>query len=230
MAQSQAHPDASKPAPNVQTLSQPEVDPCEVPGYILFGEGKLEHVKKAVEENKRLTILVVGSGSSVLPGTDGAKKSYPGRLEEILHKRFPDAAIKVTTLAKSRLTAADMIDDLEKALKEQKPDLVVWQTGTVDAMRGIDPESFRTSLDEGIDHIADAGADLILVERDRPHLAPAADPWSALVYAARGPDVRMTMVDGEVVVRDFHLVRVDAADVTAEAADAAAELVNRAGI
>jgi 5-methylthioadenosine/S-adenosylhomocysteine deaminase len=68
------------------------------------------------------------------------------------------------------------------------------------------------------------------VERDRPHLAPAADPWSALVYAARGPDVRMTLVDGELLVCDFHLVRMDASAVTAEAAAASVELVKRAGI
>ena len=43
-------------------------------------------------------------------------------------------------------------------------------------------------------------ADLILVERDAPHLAPDRDPWSTLVYAARGTDVRLTMVDGEVLV------------------------------
>ena len=39
-------------------------------------------------------------------------------------------------------------------------------------------------------------ADLILVRADAPHLAPGTDPWSTLVYAARGTDVAMTMVDG----------------------------------
>ena len=33
-------------------------------------------------------------------------------------------------------------------------------------------------------------ADLILVSRDRPHLSPDADPWSTLVYGARGTDIR----------------------------------------
>ena len=141
----------------------PESDPCEVPGYILFGDAKLDHVKKAVEEHKKLTILVLGSASSVLPGADGVNKSYPGRLEEVLHKRFPDVAIKLVALAKSRNTAADMTQGLDTVLKEQKPDLVIWQTGTVDAMRGVDPESFRASLDEGIDEAADSGADLILM-------------------------------------------------------------------
>ena len=46
-------------------------------------------------------------------------------------------------------------------------------------------------------------ADVIVVDRDRPHLAPGPDPYSTLVYAARGSDVRTTIVDGEVLVDDF---------------------------
>jgi len=67
-------------------------------------------------------------------------------------------------------------------------------------------------------------ADLILVERDRPHLAPDADVWSTLVYAARGADVRMTMVDGEVLVRDFALANEEVTAITADARRAAATL------
>ena len=147
----------------VPVAPAPEADPCEVPAYLLFGDSKLDHVKKAVAEQKKLSILVLGSGSSVLPGADGANKSYPGRLEDLLQKRFPGVEIKVAAVAKARLTAADMNENLEKVLVDRKPDLVVWQTGTVDAMRGVDPESFRTSLDEGVEHILEAGADVILM-------------------------------------------------------------------
>jgi 5-methylthioadenosine/S-adenosylhomocysteine deaminase len=73
-------------------------------------------------------------------------------------------------------------------------------------------------------------ADLMLIDRDRPHLTPAADPWSAIVYSARGTDVRMVMVDGEILVRDFELTRLDPAEVAARARTAAAELARRAGI
>jgi 5-methylthioadenosine/S-adenosylhomocysteine deaminase len=73
-------------------------------------------------------------------------------------------------------------------------------------------------------------ADLILVERDRPHLAPDPDPWSTLVYAARGTDVRLTMVDGHVLVNDFALVHHDVTGITADARTAAATLAARAGI
>jgi 5-methylthioadenosine/S-adenosylhomocysteine deaminase len=73
-------------------------------------------------------------------------------------------------------------------------------------------------------------ADLILVERDRPHLAPDADPYSTLVYAARGMDVRLTMVDGVVLVSDFHLAHDEAAAIADDARQAAAILASKAGI
>jgi 5-methylthioadenosine/S-adenosylhomocysteine deaminase len=73
-------------------------------------------------------------------------------------------------------------------------------------------------------------ADLIVVDRDRPHLAPGPDPYSTLVYAARGSDVRTTIVDGELLVDDFAPVRVEPAEVAARARAAAGELAARAGV
>ena len=57
-------------------------------------------------------------------------------------------------------------------------------------------------------------ADLILVDRDRPHLATSPDPFSAIVYAARPSDVRTTIVDGEILVDDFRLVRADPSEIS----------------
>jgi cytosine/adenosine deaminase-related metal-dependent hydrolase len=73
-------------------------------------------------------------------------------------------------------------------------------------------------------------ADVIVVDRDRPHLAPGPDPYSTIVYAARGSDVRATVVDGELLVDDFLPLRVDRAAIAAEARSAARELASRAAI
>ena len=73
-------------------------------------------------------------------------------------------------------------------------------------------------------------ADLIVVDRDRPHLAQGDDPYSTLVYSARGTDVRTTIVDGEVLVENFAPVRVDQREIVAEARLAARELARRAGV
>jgi 5-methylthioadenosine/S-adenosylhomocysteine deaminase len=71
---------------------------------------------------------------------------------------------------------------------------------------------------------------VIVVDRDRPHLAPGPDPYSTLVYAARGADVRTTIVDGELLVDDFAPVRVDRAEVAVTARASAHELATRAGL
>jgi hypothetical protein len=46
---------------------------------------------------------------------------------------------------------------------DHKPDLVIWQSGTIDAMRGIEPDEFRAALEKGIDRVGAGSADLILV-------------------------------------------------------------------
>jgi 5-methylthioadenosine/S-adenosylhomocysteine deaminase len=71
-------------------------------------------------------------------------------------------------------------------------------------------------------------ADVIVVDRDRPHLVPGPDPYSTLVYAARGSDVRTTIVDGAVLVDEFAPTRVDRGEIVAEARTAVTHLVRRA--
>lgn len=73
-------------------------------------------------------------------------------------------------------------------------------------------------------------ADLILVDLTRPHVAPAGDPYSALVYAARGSDVRTTIVDGAILVDGFQLTGLDREDISRSAAAAARQLIARAGL
>lgn len=55
-------------------------------------------------------------------------------------------------------------------------------------------------------------ADLIIIDLDRPHLTPAYDVVSHLVYAARGSDVRDVMVNGKFVVRQGKVTTVDEAE------------------
>ena len=54
---------------------------CEIPGYLLFGTNELKHVTEAVKKDRRLTIAVVGTGSSILAGPDGPPSAYPARLD-----------------------------------------------------------------------------------------------------------------------------------------------------
>ena len=72
-----------------------------------------------------------------------------------------------------------------------------------------------------------AAADLAVVDLDAPHLTPVHDPVSHLAYAARGSDVRHTVCDGDVLMRDREVLTLDADAVQERAANAASDLVDR---
>ena len=136
---------------------------CETPGYLLSGSYELKRVQQAVTKDQRLTIAVVGTGSSILAGPDGPRSAYPARLEAALLHRLPSVAVKVVTLVRTRMSAEDLARGMGKLLIDEKPDLVIWQTGTLDAIRRIDPEVFRTALDEGVETVQKAGVNVILM-------------------------------------------------------------------
>lgn len=74
-----------------------------------------------------------------------------------------------------------------------------------------------------------ANADLAVVDLSKPHLTPAHDPVSHLAYAVRGSDVRHTICDGRVLMRDREVLTLDEQAVREEAERHAADLVERAG-
>jgi len=69
----------------------------------------------------------------------------------------------VKTDVQATRTAAEMVKTLGPALAAAKPALMIWQTGTVDAMKSIDTDQFSAALDHGINIARSAGADVVLI-------------------------------------------------------------------
>lgn len=136
---------------------------CETPQSLIDSNADLDRVIREFKANHRLHITVIGSGSSGLNGPEGARAAYPARLEAVLKEHLPGADIKVTAHVQSKETAAAMVSGLDKILSDDKPDLVIWQSGTADALNGVEPDDFRDSLNAGIEKIQATGADVILM-------------------------------------------------------------------
>ena len=62
-------------------------------------------------------------------------------------------------------------------------------------------------------------ADVIVVDTRAPHLQPMFDPIAQLVYAAKGSDVRTTIVNGRVLMHDRVVKTLQAPAVLADAAE-----------
>ncbi|HRF08569.1 MAG TPA: amidohydrolase [Xanthobacteraceae bacterium] len=73
-------------------------------------------------------------------------------------------------------------------------------------------------------------ADLITIDARQPHLAPLFDPEKALVYSARGGDVRDVIIDGRVVMQDREIKTVDEKALLIEAEKVARRCAARAGV
>jgi 5-methylthioadenosine/S-adenosylhomocysteine deaminase len=56
-----------------------------------------------------------------------------------------------------------------------------------------------------------------VVDVSELHAAPTVDVVSALVYSAQASDVRATIIDGQVVMRDRELLTLDEATVLSDA-------------
>lgn len=153
-------------------------DPCQVADGVLQPSFPLPHVAAAIE-HKQLNIVVLGTMSSALSGAGVSAKAYPARFEAVLKERLPDVAIRVISSAKPRQTAQDMQKEIAPILSRDKPALIVWQTGTGDAIRAIDPDAFSTALDEGVSAAQTAGSDIILMNMQ---YSPRTETMIALTY------------------------------------------------
>jgi len=135
---------------------------CDVPAYLLSSESALPKVELALKDGQRLDILVVGSRSSTIGMSDGTA-AYPARLQAALREKLPSVAVNVGVELQVKKTAEEIAPSLAKLVEDRKPTLVIWQTGTVDAMRAVDPDDFRGAMDEGVAAMQKAGADVVLM-------------------------------------------------------------------
>ncbi len=52
-------------------------------------------------------------------------------------------------------------------------------------------------------------ADIILIDMNQPHLTPVYNYYSHLVYAARGADVKISIIDGKIIMKERKLLTID---------------------
>ena len=126
----------------------------------------------------------------------------------------------------------DMFTEMRTAALLQKlahgpeilPALRVLRMATIDGARAMGLENEIGSLEVG------KRADVIVVDLERLHSTPAPDIISALVYSAQPDDVRTTIIDGRIVMRDGELTALNEAALIADAAREGAALRARANV
>ena len=104
---------------------------------------------------------MIGSRSSTIIGSEAG--AYPARLQAALREKLPSIPVNVSLELQSKKTAEEVAGGIVNLIEAKKPTLVIWQTGTVDAMRSVDPDDFRAAVDKGVAALQNAGADVVLM-------------------------------------------------------------------
>ena len=148
---------------------------CDVPDSLLATDSSLNKAADAVKNGRPLDVLVVGSRSSTIVSSDSS--AYPARLQAALKEKLPQLAVNLSVEIQAKKTAEEAAASLAKLAEAKRPTLVIWQTGTVDAMRSVDPDDFRSAVDEGVVALQNAGADVILMN---PQYSPRTETMISL--------------------------------------------------
>lgn len=179
-------------------------DACAVAQHLVHADAGLTHVADAIKA-RSLTIVVAGTASSTLPGAVGQPLAYPAKLEAVLRKKLPDVTVRVISMVKSRQTAQDMAQQFPKLLRDEKPALVVWQTGTADAMLGVAAEDFQTTLEQTVDKLHAGGADVVFMNMQyspRTDAVLSTEPYSEALRWV-GLERAVNLFDRQAVMRQW---------------------------
>jgi hypothetical protein len=139
-------------------------DSCDVPDNLVETFARLPRVGQSVKSDHRLEVLVL-SAAPKLSGEASGLKSYPYYLESELRARLKGIEVHVFAQSEPRKSIIEVARDLPRLLSERHPILVIWQTGTVEAMRGIDPDSYGRALDAAVAALQSGGADVVLINQ-----------------------------------------------------------------
>ena len=154
---------ASGPAA-AQATRVPLPSICQIPDDVLADSSPLPNATKQLKTERRLKIVALGSSSTLGMGASGPEAAYPARLEAALKAHFPAATIQVVNKGVSRQSARQMLDRLANDVLAERPALVVWETGTAEAVRGAEVDDFTSALLTGIDKMGGSGIDVLLMD------------------------------------------------------------------
>ena len=121
----------------------------------------------------------------------------------------------------------DMFEEMNLAAKQQKlvrmdpsalSALQVVEMATITGARALHLEQQIGSLQVG------KKADLIVVDTTAPHATPIYNVYSAIVYSLQSSDVRTTVIAGNAVMEDRHMLTLDQPAILEKAAQYASQI------
>ena len=143
----------------------------------------LPRVAAAIVKGK-LTIVAFGSSTTEGVGASSPANTYPARLEVELRAALRGAAVTVI----NRGQGGEEAEDFDRRLPDvigDRPDLVIFQTGTNDAIRSVPLARFEELTRSAIEAFHNTGSDVVLMEPQYSRAVEEAPDFMAYIELVR---------------------------------------------
>ncbi len=136
---------------------------CPRAQSMLMQKARLKDLAKRVSAQTGLKVLAIGSSSTRGIGASTPQHAYPARFETNLERQF-GADVDVVNAGVNGETADAAMARLEERVTAEKFDLVVWQVGTNDAVKGADEDAFRAFVELGVKLVKSKQTEIVLLD------------------------------------------------------------------
>lgn len=144
--------------------SPPSLSPsCEAPSADIATPEPLPRVQVKLQARSRIRVLAIGSSSTVGVGASAPAQNYPAQLESILERTFRGLDVVVVNRGVSGEAAAATAERLKTLVALEKPDLVLWQVGTNDALAHVPVDEFTATVRATLGWLKEHAVDVALV-------------------------------------------------------------------
>jgi acyl-CoA thioesterase I len=127
-------------------------------------DGRLMRVMDRLAAHQPVRIVAFGSSSTEGIGASSPSATYPSRLQAALSAAWPS---RQPVVVLNRGIGGEDADDMAlrlPAVIAEHPDLIIWQTGSNDPLRGLPLDRFVQETMAGIQQIRAAHIDVMLLE------------------------------------------------------------------
>jgi acyl-CoA thioesterase I len=124
---------------------------------------QLPRLGRALRETGTAKVLAIGSSSTAGVGASSPSRTYTARLEADLETALTGTDFDIIGHGMSGEVAQGAADRMKREVEEVKPELVVWQVGTNDALRHVAIDSFKNCLKKTLAWLKEQRIDVILI-------------------------------------------------------------------
>ncbi len=151
-------------APAPPPVVAPPLSPsCDVPAADIAVPTALPIFSAALQKRQTVKILAIGSSSTAGTGSSASSKSYPSQLEGILEHALKRADVVIVNRGLPGEVAESTAERIRNEVALEKPDLVLWQLGTNDALARVSPADFESIVVSTVEWLKQNQIDVVLV-------------------------------------------------------------------